>query len=119
MATTTQERETRQKSLPTLANELWDLIVGYAKQETIEPLKGLRRFVARGVIGSFALTFGLLLWLLALLRALQTETGSTFTGHWSWVPYLLTAFAAGVVAILAVRAIGSAKRRARRTGSIG
>jgi hypothetical protein len=23
------------------------------------------------------------------LRALQTETGSTFTGDWSWVPYVI------------------------------
>ena len=57
---------------------------------------------AFGVSGSIALSVGVLLLLLALLRALQTETGSTFTGHLSWLPYLITAAAALVVLGLSV-----------------
>jgi hypothetical protein len=74
--------------------EFVDLVVAYAKQETLGPLRGLGRFVAFGVSGSIALSVGLLLLLLALLRALQTETGSTFRGNLSWLPYLITAAAA-------------------------
>lgn len=118
MATATEPRRAAEKSLPTLATELWQLVVAYAKQETIEPLKGLLRFVAFGIAGTTLLALGMLLWVLALLRALQTETGSTFTGHLSWLPYLITLVAAGMVAGLGARAIGSHKRRARRSGSM-
>jgi hypothetical protein len=48
-----------------------------------------------------ALTAGAVLLLLAGLRALQGETGTSFTGHLSWVPYLITAVAAVVVMGLA------------------
>jgi hypothetical protein len=82
--------------------EFADLVVAYTKQETLGPLRGLGRFVALGVSGSIALSVGALLLLLALLRALQTETGSTFTGHLSWLPYLITAAAALAVLGLSV-----------------
>lgn len=77
------------KSLPTTASELLDLVRAYAKQETIEPLKGLGRFLAFGVPGALLLGTGLLLLVIGGLRALQTETGDTFDGNWSWVPYLI------------------------------
>jgi hypothetical protein len=79
-----------------------DLVVAYAKQETLGPLKGLSRFVAFGLAGSVALSIGGFLLLLALLRALQTETGSTFGGNLSWLPYLITAAAAIAVLALSV-----------------
>jgi len=86
----------------TAGREFVDLVVAYAKQETLGPLRGLGRFVAFGVSGSVALSIGLLLLLLALLRALQTETGSTFQGNLSWLPYVITAAAALVVLGLSV-----------------
>lgn len=99
------------KGLPTLAVELKDLVVAYAKQETLEPIKGLGRFIAFGVAGSFLLATGLVLLVLALLRALQTELNDTFDGNWSFAPYLITLIACVVVLALAARAIGAAKRR--------
>jgi len=86
----------------TAGREFVDLVVAYAKQETLGPVRGLGRFVALGVSGSIALSIGLLLLLLALLRALQTETGSTFQGHLSWLPYVITAAAALAVLGLSV-----------------
>ena len=106
------------KSLPTLAGELWELVVAYLKQETIVPIKGLARFVAIGLAGSAVLSIGLVLLALALLRVLQTETDTSFTGKLSWAPYLITLFGCAVVAGLAARAIGSHKRRAARKGAI-
>lgn len=105
------------KSLPTLASELWALVLAYVKQETVVPIKGLARFVAIGLAGSFALAVGLVLLSLALLRALQTET-TTFDGNWSWAPYAITLVASALVTVLAVRAITSQKRKAARKGSI-
>ncbi|MEO7836307.1 MAG: hypothetical protein ABIS21_01545 [Acidimicrobiales bacterium] len=105
------------KSLPTLASELWAMVLAYLKQETVVPIKGLGRFIAVGVAGSFTLGVGLLLLSLALLRALQTEI-TTFTGNWSWAPYAITLVASSFVAVLAARAITSQKRRASRQGSL-
>jgi hypothetical protein len=77
------------KPLPQVASELWELVVGYFKQETLDPLKQLGRFVAFGIIGAFLLGCGVILLSVSGLRALQTETGDTFEGDWSWVPYLI------------------------------
>lgn len=75
------------KSIPQVASELWELSSAYAKQETIDPLRGLGRFLGYGVAGAVLLGVGSVLLLLAALRALQTQTDSTFTGNLSWAPY--------------------------------
>lgn len=93
--------------------ELVELVVDYAKQETLGPLRGLGRFVLFGVVGSVFVAVGVGVLLLAGLRALQGQTGTTFAGNLSWVPYLITAGAALVVAALAGWRIvaGPARRR--------
>jgi hypothetical protein len=93
------------KSMSAQVGEVWELIVAYAKQETVEPLKGLPRFVGLGVAGSFALAIGIVLLLLAVLRLLQTETGSALQGHLSWIPYLATLAVAGLVAYVSAKQI--------------
>lgn len=108
-----QTRPATQKSLPTLVEELWELVVAYVKQETVEPIKGLGRFVGFGIGGSFLVGLGTVLLLVGGLRALQEETGTTFTGNWSWAPYGIT-FAVGTIVIaLAVSRVGKAKRKRR------
>lgn len=87
--------------LTAAGSDFFQLVVEYAKQETLGPLKSLGRFVALGVAGSLALAAGAVFLLLAGLRAIQTETGSTFTGNLSWLPYVITAAAAAIVAALA------------------
>jgi ABC-type Mn2+/Zn2+ transport system permease subunit len=77
------------KPLPQVASELWELVVAYFKQETVEPFKQLGRYVAFGLVGALLLGFGVVLLSVSGLRALQTETGDTFAGDWSWVPYLI------------------------------
>lgn len=77
------------KSIPQVATELWELSTAYAKQETLDPLKGLGRFLSYGLSGALLLGVGVILLLLSGLRALQTETGTTFTGNLSWIPYLI------------------------------
>ena len=81
--------EPQEKALATQATELWDLVRAYALQETVEPIKGLGRRAAFGIAGSLLLSMGLVLLMLGALRALQTLTRDTFTGNWSWAPYLI------------------------------
>lgn len=98
------------KSFAASAGEAWELVVAYFKQETIEPIKGLGRFVAFGVAGAFALGVGLVMLALAGLRLLQEEL-TAFDGNWSFAPYVIVLVAAGVVTLLAVSRIGAAKRK--------
>jgi hypothetical protein len=88
------------------------LVVAYVKQETVEPLKALLRFVLFGTLGSFAIALGTVLLLVAALRILQGETGA-FHGNLSWLPYLIvSALAAGVIALAVWRiTAGPAARR--------
>src|SRR3954451_22032613 len=78
-----------ERSRPTQIGELWRMVLAYVRQETVEPVRNLGRFVAFGVAGSLVLALGVGLLILATLRFFQTETGSTFTGNLSWVPYLI------------------------------
>ena len=88
------------KSIPQVATELWELTVAYAKQETVDPLKGLGRYLGYGVSGSLVFAFGSVLLLLSLLRALQTETGDAFDGNFTWVPYVIVVVTAALLAAL-------------------
>ncbi len=78
-----------QKGAATQIAELKSLVIGYAKQETVDPLKTLGRYIAFGLAGSILIGAGLSMLLLALLRGLQSiETLQDPT--WNWVPYLVT-----------------------------
>ena len=108
-----KSQPTGDESLPKLAGELWDLVVAYIKQETLQPLRGLVRFVALGVPGAILAAVGLVVLLLAALRVLQVDTGSTFQGNMSALPYVITAGTGVAVAGAAVGAIAAG--RSRRT----
>lgn len=95
--------------LPELVRELWELIVAYFKQETIVPLQQLGRYIAFGLLGAVLLGVGALLLAMSGLRALQEETGSAFTGNWSWAPYAIM-----FVVLVAGGAITWKARSARR-----
>lgn len=90
------------KSIPQVASELWELSTAYAKQETIDPLKGLGRFLGFGVGGAILFGLGSILLLLAGLRALQTETDTTFTGSLTFVPYFIVVAVGAVLSGLVV-----------------
>lgn len=89
--------------------ELKEMVVAYAKQETIEPLKGLGRYLGYGLGGSILVALGLVLLGMAGLRALQTETGTTFTGNWSFAPYFIVLAGLAVIIALLARAIVGGK----------
>ncbi|MYA14100.1 MAG: hypothetical protein F4Z26_05215 [Acidimicrobiaceae bacterium] len=83
-----------------------DLVKAYVRQELLGPLQGAGRWVSMGLAGSLALVVGVILLMLSLLRALQTETGTVFAGSLSWIPYLIVVSALGGVIALLVRQVG-------------
>lgn len=93
--------------LTTSGRELYDLLVAYTRQETTEPLRGLGRYIGFGAVGSILISLGSTLLVVGVLRLLQTETDTTFTGNWSWVPYLLALVVAAAIIALAVRAVSA------------
>jgi di/tricarboxylate transporter len=99
------------------ATEIVDTVKAYAKQEVVDPLKGIGRFLLFGIVGAVCLGIGGILVGLAGLRALQAETGTTFTGNWSWAPYLIVV--AVLVAILGlvlsrINKVGQSSKRGHR-----
>ncbi len=78
------------ESLTSAAQDVGRLVVGYARQEIVDPIKGVGRFLAFGMLGAVLLSTGLVLLLLGALRVLQTETGDAFDDGLSWLPYVFT-----------------------------
>lgn len=105
--------DTAPKSLPEVVSELWTLTRDYAKQETIEPLKGVGRYLGFGVGGAVIGGIGVLLLMLSLLRALQTQTGTALTGSWSWVPYFVVVIVSALVVAWAVSRISRKPKPSR------
>jgi len=101
----------RDKSVPALGSELLGLVIGYAKQETVDPLKSLARFVAWGVAGAVLLSTGGVLLALAAVRAAQAESGVHLHGSLTWVPY------AGGLILAVVGATWSISRIFKGTGA--
>ena len=66
----------------------WELVVAYAKQETVGPLKGIGSRIGLGMLGTLVAGIGVIELVLALLRGLQNV--EQLQGAWSWVPYLIT-----------------------------
>jgi hypothetical protein len=98
------------KSLPTVVSELATLTIDYAKQEIKDPLTGLVSYVVWGVVTMLLVGIGSILLAIGALRALQTETGSTFTGNLSWAPYGIVI--AGAFVVLGV--VGALIMRGKR-----
>lgn len=86
------------------AEDLKDLIVAYAKQETLDPIKQSGRFVGFGVGGALVIAIGVLFLAVGTLRMLRTEFPGTFDGNFSAFAYLIVivllgAFAAAFASI--------------------
>jgi hypothetical protein len=93
--------------------ELRDLVVAYVKQETVEPIKGLGRYVAFGIVGALLIGSGIGFVEIGVLRLLQgTASDPHFTGNWSWAPYAIV-IAASLAAAAIAWYIGGKRKRAR------
>ena len=93
--------------------ELQELVVAYAKQETVEPLKGMARYAGFGIAGALLVGIGIAFMSIGLLRWLQSLRGWLVHGNWSWVPYLAVVLA---LVLLASGIWVTVSRRSRRPG---
>ncbi len=91
------------------AVELVDQIKAYATQELVDPLRKVPRWLGYGIAGSLLLMLGSVSLSLAVLRALQTETGSWTHGNLSWLPYAIT------LVVLLIAMVALALRINRKT----
>jgi hypothetical protein len=81
--------------------ELKELVIAYAKQETLDPIKGLGRYLAFGVAGAALIGIGVMFLAIGALRALQGDSsGPHFTGNWSWAPYAIVVVGSFAIAAL-------------------
>jgi flagellar biosynthesis protein FliQ len=93
--------------------EVRDLFVRYLKEQTVQPLKELGRYVAFGALGSVFVAFGVVVGLLGLLRMFQALF-PVLDGSLSWIPYLIVVVLALAVAGLVVqRIVSGAPRRSK------
>ena len=84
--------------------ELIDYFRSYVMQETVDPLRGVGRWLAFGAAGAFCLGLGLVIVLLGVLRVIQEEWDGSSSGSWSWVAYLITLLVAvGLLVITLMR----------------
>jgi len=100
----------QQKGPTVQVTELKDLVVSYAKQETLDPLKVLWSHLGYGIAGSICLGTGICFGLLALLRGLQTVTifndpAEADGGTFSWAPYFIVMVVGLVIAGLFLRTL--------------
>jgi hypothetical protein len=93
------------KNVPDTLQELKDLLVAYAKQETIDPLRNLGRYLGFGLAGMALITLGTFFLAMALLRFLQTMLGGFFDGFWSWGPYVIVMVLLSGAIVLALKRI--------------
>lgn len=95
----------RAKSTGNTVGELWDLLKTYARQQTVDPVKALGRFVAYGLLGSLLIGIGITELAVAALRVLQVEADDVFDGNWSTIPYLIALVIVSGLTVLALKRI--------------
>lgn len=105
------------QGLGTHFNELLGLVIAYAKQETIVPIKNLGRYVAWGVAGAILFATGGAMLTLTAVRVVQTETGRHLHGNLTWVPYLGGVIVAGMWAVWATVRIVKGDRALKGSAS--
>ena len=95
------------------AQEIQELLISYAKQETTDPLKSLGRYLGFGIGGAllvFLGSFFIGLGVLRLTQSLEVFAG----GSWaSTLPYLITLAVLGLFAALVFGALSRAKKKVR------
>lgn len=97
-------------------DEIKDLAFRYIKEETVQPVKDMGRFVVWGALGSLLVGFGFFFLLFGALRFLQ-EQFKVLDGTLSWIPYLIVVVLAAIIIALTVWRIvsGTAKKRLKDT----
>ncbi len=92
------------------AKELVDLVIAYAKQETLDPLKGLGKNALKGIGGALLLGMGGIFCSIAALRAMQSEIDWFEEHNATYVPYGLTIVLLIVLALIGWVGLGPGKK---------
>jgi cytochrome b subunit of formate dehydrogenase len=70
--------------------DLVESVKQYARQETLEPIKGAIRWVAVGSVAALCLGMALVFATLGVLRLSQDLGDTVIDGSWSFVHYFIT-----------------------------
>ena len=97
--------------------ELQDLVVAYAKQETVEPLKGMARYAGFGILGALFVGIGVAFMSIGMLRGLQSLRGWGVHGNYSWVPYIAVVIALVLLASGIWITVAKRSRRPERSSA--
>ena len=107
----------RIRRLPAATDQVTDIVESvksYARQETVEPLKGAGRWILVGSAAALSLGLSSVFVTLGVLRLSQDLGGDTLDGAWSFVHYFI---ALVVVAALVGAAFGRIKQRSLAKGA--
>lgn len=80
--------------------ELFASVKDYARQETLEPLRGAVRWVGIGSVAALCLGLALVFVSIGVLRFSQHMGGTVLDGSWSFVHYLITLFVVAIVVVI-------------------
>ena len=92
------------------ARELVDLVIAYAKQETLQPLKGIGKNAALGLGGALLLGIGGIFCSLGALRAMQSETDWFERHNLTYLPYGATILILVVLSLIGWFGLGPGKK---------
>lgn len=93
------------------AKELQQMLVTYAKQETVEPLKTLGGYLGKGIVGAIFMFLGIMFAGFGTLRFFQTEVDAFDGGGWgSLAPYGITLGVLAFMIVLLVLSLLRAKK---------
>lgn len=96
------------------AKELQQMLVSYAKQETIDPLRSLGGYLAFGLAGAVFMFIGITFLALSALRFTQSSFDTFDGGSWgSLAPYGIALAVLFVMIGLLVAAFNRAKKAIR------
>jgi hypothetical protein len=100
-----QPAPAEEKSTTEIVNDLFDLLKNYARQETVDPIKSLGRFIGYGTAAALVLGIAGTLLTVGVLRLVQVETRDFLDGNWSWVPYMAALVVSGLLTVLSLKLI--------------
>ena len=104
------EAKTKARNPSGDAKELVDLVIAYAKQETLDPLKGLGKNALKGIGGALLLGIGGIFCSIGALRAMQSETDWFEEHNATYVPYGVTIVLLIVLAVIGWAGLGPGKK---------
>jgi hypothetical protein len=93
------------KGSPSTADQVSDVVDSvklYAKQQTLDPLRGAVRWLLFGVVGAVFTGLGLVFLIVGVLRLSQDLLADQLDGAWSFVHYAIASVFALFIVVVAL-----------------